>query len=88
MVSSMSGGVESLMKVGDIVRQTDTIVKMKGRHPSRAFGVVIEINDVRFPPKMRDWEKFIGRGVTVLWASGKITENFAENSLEVVNESR
>ena len=76
------------MKVGDIVRQTDTLVKMKGRSMSNALGVVIEINDVGFPSKMKAWEKFIGRGITVLWASGKITENFAENSLEVINESR
>ena len=37
------------------------------------------------PEKMKGWEKFIGRGVTVLWANGKMTENMAENSLEVVN---
>tara|TARA_Y100000034_G_C6714669_1_gene315851 strand:- start:439 stop:669 length:231 start_codon:yes stop_codon:yes gene_type:complete len=73
------------MKVGDIVVQGERVVKMKGRSPSKALGVVIEINEVGFPEKMKGWEKFIGRGVTVLWANGKMTENMAENSLEVVN---
>jgi len=28
----------------------------------------------------------LGRQIDVLWENGKLTENFAENSLEVVSE--
>lgn len=76
------------MKVGDIVRQTDTLVKMKGRTPSMMLGVVIEMTDPGFPDHLNGWSKFIGKSVTVMWANGKLHKNFAENSLEVVSESR
>ena len=72
------------MKVGDIVKQCDRVVKIKGRSISKIFGVVIEINDIGFPEKMKGWESIIGRGITILWANGKITKNMAENSLEVI----
>ena len=74
------------MKVGDIVRQGERIMKMKGRSPSKALGVIVEINDLGFPTKLKGWEKFLGRSVTVLWETGSLTENMAENSLEKVNE--
>ena len=75
------------MKVGDIVQQGDRILKMKGRAPSTAVGVVIEINDMKdFPTHLKGWQKFLGRTVTVLWQSGRLTENMAENSLEVLSE--
>jgi len=77
---------ETVLKVGDLVRQCDKIVKMKGRTPSPALGVVVEIEDAKFPDHLRAWQKFIGRTVTVLWQSGRMTENMAENSLEVVDE--
>jgi rRNA pseudouridine-1189 N-methylase Emg1 (Nep1/Mra1 family) len=73
------------MKVGDLVRQNDNLVKMKGRKPSTMPGVVIELNDkLRLPNKYSKWEKFLGGSVTVLWANGKMTENMAGNSLEVI----
>jgi hypothetical protein len=72
------------MKVGDIVIQGDKILKMKGRGPSKMVGVVVEINDLGFPTKLKGWEKFLGRSVSVLWEVGKLTENMAENSLEII----
>ena len=74
------------MKVGDIVRQGDRILKMKGRSPSKALGVVVEINEIDFPSHLTSWEKFLGRTVTIMWESGRLTENMAENSLEIVSE--
>jgi len=76
------------MKVGDIVRQGDTLVKMKGRAPSAMLGVVIEmsINDADAIPLK--WRKWLGAHVVaVLWANGKLTENMAEHSLEVISDS-
>ena len=72
------------MKVGDIVKQGDRLVKLKGIKRGQLIGVVVDIaaNDSRIPPK---WQKFLGEKVTVLWSNGKMTENMAENSLEVVN---
>ena len=75
------------MRVGDIVRQGDRILKMKGRSPSKALGVVVEISDLELPTKLRGWEKFLGRTVTILWESGRLTKNMAENSLEVIDET-
>ena len=74
------------MKVGDIVRQGDKIVKMKGREPSKMVGVVVEIKDTasQLPKKYDGWARFLGRSVSVLWDVGKLTENMAENSLEVI----
>ncbi len=76
------------MKVGDIVRQCDTLVKMKGRAPSTMLGVVVEMsaNDSnRVPPK---WRKWLGEHtIAVVWANGRLTENMAERSLEVINDS-
>jgi len=75
------------MKVGDIVRQNSAILKMKGREPSKSLGVVIEICETKeFPPSHAKWKKFIGRSIIVMWETGKITENFAENSLDVVDK--
>lgn len=84
------------MKVGDIVRQSDKIMKMskagKPREPSQMLGTVVDIRN-QLPPKkeetrrLRSWMAMVGRQVDVLWANGKLSKNFAENSLEVINES-
>ena len=85
------------MKVGDMVRQGDKIMKMsKGGKPvqsSPMVGIVVAIHEHDLPdhddPK-RLKEKtlniinLVGRPVDVLWANGKLSKNFAENSLEVV----
>ena len=73
------------MKVGDIVKQRDGIIK-KGGKPlkTKSVGIVISINEhVSVPQK---WRKTIGRAIDVLWENGKLTENFAESSLIIVNE--
>ena len=77
------------MKVGDIVRQTNKLVKGDLQGNTKTLGVVIEIKD--FPPDMKnsrngDWMTMLGRGITVMWENGKITKNFAEHSLEVLSE--
>lgn len=71
------------MQVGDIVRQGDRIVKIKGRNPPTNLGIVVEIEQVddRIPAR---WAKFLGRTVTVLWENGNLTKNMAENALELV----
>jgi hypothetical protein len=74
------------MKVGDIVQQGIKVAIMKGRSPSKTMGVVVEITEMSFPTKLAGWQKFLGRSVTVLWENGKLSENFAENSLDVVNQ--
>ena len=84
------------MKVGDIVRQGDRVVqfKFKGKnwdYRSKRLGVVINIREEDlFPPQWAEqanrkaWSKLLGRAVDVLWDNGRLSENFAENSLEVV----
>ena len=84
------------MKVGDIVRQGDRILKMskggKPLWPRPMVGVVVEIRN-QLPPKkqetesLRSWMAMLGRQVDVMWANGKLSKNFAENSLEVISES-
>jgi len=77
------------VKVGDMVRQGDRVVKIKGRAPSKQVGVVVEMTAHDFPPNLKRWEKLLGDStVTVLWESGRLTENMAENSLEVIDGSR
>tara|TARA_R110002020_G_scaffold37239_20_gene112635 strand:+ start:3322 stop:3567 length:246 start_codon:yes stop_codon:yes gene_type:complete len=80
------------MKVGDLVQQGSRMIEMRKRgkkqDPSKRVGVVIEIHEI--PPEMlngrSDWAKILGRTIDVLWDNGKLTKNFAENSLEVVSE--
>ena len=84
------------MKVGDIVRQNDNLMKImkngKPRRPPKMVGVVVEIRN-QLPPKeqetarLRSWMAMLGRQVDVLWETGKLSKNFAENSLEVVGAS-
>jgi hypothetical protein len=79
------------MKIGDVVRQNGRLIEMKGRDfPTNLwrFGVVIEIHEDRgWPAKYEKWNKWLGRGVTVLWSNGRI-KRMAENALEVVDEKR
>ena len=84
------------MKVGDIVRQGDRVIKFRGkRRPKRSthLGIVIAIHD-QPPPRaeeaqrLREMMEMLGRRIDVLWASGKLTKGFAENSLEVISEDR
>jgi len=55
------------------------------------LGIVIDIRDMA-PPRpeeteaLRQMMTMLGRQVDVLWENGKLTKNFAENSLEVVSE--
>jgi hypothetical protein len=81
------------MKIGDIVKQSDKIMKMtkngKPRKPSRMVGVVVEIRN-QLPPKKQETKALqqmmamLGRQVDVLWGNGRLSKNFAENSLEVI----
>ena len=74
------------MKVGDIVRQGQRILVMKNRAPSKQLGIVVEIRETDLPTNLKGWSKFLGRSVSIMWESGKLTKNMAENSLEVVKE--
>jgi hypothetical protein len=75
------------MKVGDIVRQSDTLVKFKGRHYNKkrkaTLGTVVKMSspDPRIGKK---WRKQLGSLVDVLWSTGTLSTNFAEGNLEVV----
>ena len=82
------------LKIGDLVRQGTRVIKFKGDdapHISKRIGIVLEVREVDTGSygvaPSGDWFSFIGRSVTVLWDNGKVNENFAENSLEVVSES-
>ena len=79
------------MKVGDLVKQGDGVIKFKGAkapNKSRLIGIIIEIHDLPDELKARraDWAKVLGRTVDVLWANGKLTTGFAEHSLDVISE--
>jgi|1_EtaG_2_1085319.scaffolds.fasta_scaffold305879_2 hypothetical protein len=77
------------MKVGDVVCQGDRLIKMKGREPSKTLGVVIEMSQKDADLIPEKWRKWLGESqVTVLWSNGRITESMAENSLEVICESK
>ena len=76
------------MKVGDIVKQGSRVIEIRGRERSKIVGTVVAIHDL--PIEMKNgrhanWTKLLGsKTVDVLWSNGKLSENFAENSLEVV----
>lgn len=85
------------MKIGDIVRQGNRICKL-GRNgkpisPPANLGIVVDIRNMA-PARPEETETLrqmidmLGRSVDVLWENGKLTKNFAENSLEVVSECR
>ena len=83
------------MKVGDVVRQGNRICKLgrngKPMSSPTNLGIVVDIRDMA-PPRpeeteaLRQMMTMLGRQVDVLWENGKLTKNFAENSLEVVSE--
>ena len=87
------------MKVGDIVRQGDGVIKLRGSRKfekrKESLGVIIEIHEDVFPEdwdlnknvNLKKWATILGRRVDVMWRSGKITRGFAENLLEVVQTS-
>ena len=75
------------MKVGDIVRQGDKLVKIKGMKRSEMLGVVIGMIACDADPIPVTWRKWLGENqVTVLWANGKMTESMAQNSLEIISD--
>ena len=88
------------MKVGDLVRQNpdNNLIQIKGGLSSknigkRMLGTIVAIHDGVWPKDwdlsdyQKQWEMNIGRRVDVLWSSGLLTKNFAENILEVVASS-
>jgi hypothetical protein len=81
------------VKVGDLVKQSDTLVKLNGKHYNKRkkmIGIVLAVKENTFPEGWEaseyqlSWADKLGRRIDVLWPSGKITKNFAENSLEVI----
>lgn len=85
------------MKVGDIVRQNNKLleIRTKGKENSRTeiVGVVIAMRPQSMPKVQetewfRSWMDRLGNLVDVLWSNGKLSENFAETALDVVNEAQ
>ena len=83
------------MKIGDVVRQGNRICKLgrNGKPVSSPtnLGIVVDIREMPGPrpeetEALRQMMDMLGRQVDVLWENGKLTENFAENSLEVSEE--
>jgi hypothetical protein len=81
------------MKIGDIVRQGDRICKItrsgKPRQNPTNIGIVVDIHDMPSPrpeeaEALRQMMHMLGRQIDVLWENGKLTKNFAENSLDVI----
>jgi len=78
------------VQVGDLVVQGNRVLKMKGgKRKPKMIGVVVAIRDMPAPrenekERLRGFMKMLGRQVDVLWPSGHVSENFAENGLEVV----
>lgn len=85
-----------LMKVGDIVVQGSRVFEMrkggKKQESSKMIGTVITIHNTPYQMKESrngDWSTLLGdHTIDVLWANGRLTENFAENSLEVLNDDK
>ena len=81
------------MKVGDLVKQGSSVIELRGSLSGKQnefIGTVVAIYDLpsdMFKSRNGDWSKLLGsKTVDVLWQNGKISKNFAENSLEVINE--
>ena len=86
------------MKVGDLVRQNPNngLVKIKSHKSVKVdestIGTVIAIKEGLWPKdwdvteEQRKFEMRIGRRIDVMWANGRITENFAEHVLMVVKD--
>ena len=80
------------MKVGDLVQQGSRVMEIreggKKQASPKRVGIVLEIHEQPDDIQIRraDWAKFLGRTIEVLWDNGKITKNFAENSLEVIGD--
>jgi hypothetical protein len=82
------------VKVGDIVRQNNSLIEMKRKgkieSASNMIGVVVEIRNQGLPVEekenewLKGWMDHLGRQVDVMWSNGTLSTNFAENSLEVV----
>lgn len=80
------------MRVGDLVQQGTRVMEIRNsgelQRPSRMIGTVVALHDL--PPEMKasrngDWSKLLGtKTVDVLWSNGRLMENYAENSLEVI----
>ena len=81
------------LRIGDVVRQGSRVIQIKGNSSPKRFmtvGLIVKINKNVMPPTMdpkvkQGWIKLLGRTVDVLWSSGKLHTNFAENSLELVS---
>ena len=86
------------MKVGDLVRQNPNngLVKIRNHKSAKvdvsSIGTVVAIKEGLWPKdwdiseEQRVFEMRIGRRVDVMWPNGKITENFAEHVLMVVED--
>ena len=77
------------MKVGDIVRQNDRIIKMKGRSPPTRLGTVVAIapmmpEHTQMSENQKSWMEHLGRRIDVLWDNGTLTEGFSERALDVI----
>jgi len=78
------------LKIGDIVRVGMPSSPTGTVYPSA--GVVVDIRDLPHPPKEKETTqilnlmKLVGRQVDVLWASGELSKNFAENSLVIITD--
>jgi hypothetical protein len=84
------------MKVGDLVQHGARLIKItkggKEQEPPKRVGTVVAIRE-RPAMQIKDgraaeWQALLGtRTIDVLWSNGKLSKNFAENSLEVISES-
>jgi hypothetical protein len=83
------------LNIGDIVRQGGRLIEMRSIprvSRSKLLGTVVDIHENTFPEgppeadSQKRWAKTIGRRVDIMWANGKLSESFAENSLELVSE--
>jgi hypothetical protein len=81
------------MKVGDIVKQSGNLVEFHGQKIPQTLGVIIAIESseeqsLRFertPSRFSEWQNFLGRNVTVLWANDRLM-SIASNTLEVIGD--
>ena len=84
------------MKVGDIVRQGVRVVEIrkgdKKQTLPKMIGTIVAIRAL--PEEMKksrngDWSKLLGtKTVDILWSNGRLVENYAENSLEVIDGNK
>jgi hypothetical protein len=83
------------MKVGDLVNRSSMMLRMHDKDGNqiqipqkqhKEVGTVIAVRDLHRKHSNEYFAKLVGSAVDVLWASGRLQENYASNALKVITD--